>query len=250
MKLVPEILIVGSEGYIGSNCTLDSFVGIDNKHLSEEGDFLNLEPTQQFTTIIFLAAAEASINADFSDYMYNESLYDKLDAWIAAYPRTHVIFASSAAVYGESTRPSKENDYLAPFNLYGRSKLAGEFRVREYRRHTVLRFANVYGQLGGHRGHGARERFQDGSRVIYGDGEQVRDFVNISLIWEVIEAAINYPVVWRGVTNVGSGEATSINDWYEEWGKGSPSYAMTRPLEVYYSVLDTTKMLQRLDECR
>lgn len=247
MKLSPDVLVVGSEGYVGSNCTLDNFVGIDKK---SGGDFLNVIPDRQYATIVFLAIAEVSITSSIEDYLYNESLYDALDAWLVAFPRTHVIFASSAAVYGESTRPVKESDYLAPLSLYGRSKLAGEFRVREYQRHTVLRFGNVYGKLKGQAGHGVTEAFQSGQRVIYGNGEQIRDFVEIGLIWRVIEAAINYPVIWRGVTNISTGEGVSINEWFEKWGMGVPSYALGRPLEIFNSVLDNTKMFRRLAECQ
>lgn len=242
-----DVLLVGFDGYIGSNCTLENVKGIDIK---SGNDFLEFPIQNGFRTIIFLAAAKADVTQTVDDYLYNEKLYDRLDEWIKEYPNMHIIFASSAAVYGETTRPSLESDYLAPLGLYGRSKLAGEFRIREYKRHTILRFGNVYGRLRGQRGHGVTELFMDGAKQIYGNGNQVRDFVPIRMIWKAIECAVNYPMLWRGVTNVGTKESTTINDWFKKWGKGEPEYVEARPMDIYFSTLDNTKMLERLKQCR
>lgn len=242
-----NILLVGGSGYIGSNCPIQ---GVDKVDLKDGSDFLVMPIDARYTTIIFLAAAAASIEQTVDDYLYNEKLYDRLDKWIAKNPQTHVIFSSSAAIYGESTRPVKESDYAAPMSIYGRSKLAGEFRVREYDRHTVLRFGNVYGRLRGERGHGATEAFQDGGYIIYGDGFQIRDFVPIRLIWKVIDAAITHPVLFRGVTNVGTGRGTTINDWYKRWNKMEPRYELPRAGEINYSVLNNDKMEKRMKSCK
>lgn len=238
-----SVLLVGAEGYIGSNCTLQDVQKID---LKTGQDFLIYPINSHTKTIIFLAAAAPDVDQTIEDYLYNESLYDRLDEWLKEDPRIHVIFASSAAVYGDTTRPSRESDYLAPMNLYGRSKLAGEFRVREYERHTVLRFGNVYGQLHGQSGRGVTEIFMNGGEEIYGDGEQVRDFVSVKMIWKVIESAVYAPVRWRGVTNVGTGKSTTINKWFKKWGKGEPRYLPARALDINFSTLDNTKMLERL----
>lgn len=238
-----SVLLVGAEGYIGSNCTLQDAQNID---LKTGQDFLTYPIVSKIKTIIFLAAAAPDVDQTIADYLYNESLYDRLDRWLSVRPNIHVIFASSAAVYGETTRPSRENDYLAPLNLYGRSKLAGEFRVREYKYHTVLRFGNVYGTLTGQKGRGVTEIFAAGGNKIYGNGEQVRDFVPISMIWNAIEAAVNNRDKWQGVINVSTGISTTINDWFKEWGSGKAEYSPERQFDIQFSTLDNKKMLERL----
>lgn len=242
-----SVLLVGADGYIGSNCPIQNVDKIDIKNNS---DFLIMPIDARYKTIIFLAAAGAGVEQTVDDYLYNEKLYDRLDKWLAKYPHIHAIFASSAAIYGDSTRPSKESDYAAPMSLYGRSKLAGEFRIREYERHTVLRFGNVFGRMKGERGRGATEIFQAGGKTIYGDGTQVRDFVPIRLIWKVINAAVCQPLIWRGVTNVGTGQGVMLNDWYKRWNKAEPRYEEARLGDIYYSVLDNTKMTERLKLCK
>lgn len=152
-------------------------------------------------------------------------------------------------MYGDTTQPSKESDYLTPIGFYGRSKLAGEYRVREYMHHTVFRFGNVYGKLEGLEGRGVTEIFMNGGNKIYGDGSQVRDFVHMTYIWSAIMAAIEYPVIWRGVTNIGTGEGTTVNDWFKKFGEGEPEYLPARDVDVSYSVLDNTKMIRRLEAC-
>lgn len=239
---MPDILIVGSDGYIGSNTPLVAD-GID---LKSGKDFLETEATR-YDTIIFLAA---QLEATPEAYAYNERLYNALNYWIINFNDTHVIYASSAAVYGESPTPHKENDYLVPLNLYGMSKLLGEYQVREYPRHTVFRFSNVYGKAQGLPGHGVTEAFEEGGNTIYGDGEQTRDFIHVNELWRYICLAVNHPDIWQGVFNLSTGESITINDWFKEHGKGEPVYEPAREGDIRYSALDNTKMLVKEELCR
>lgn len=247
IMLMSNILLVGSEGYIGSNCPIKNIKKID---LKNGQDFLTYPIDNEIQTIIFLASAKPNINQTQEDYLYNEKLYDRLDQWVKNNNMVHVIFASSAAVYGNTIKPSKENDYLEPINIYGRSKLSGEYRIREYPRHTILRFGNVYGHMQGKSGNGVTEIFMNGGNKIYGDGTQIRDFVPIRIIWNVINSAINYPVQWRGVINVGTGKGKTINEWFKGWGHGEPEYAPFIDGDVLFSTLNNNKMLERLKLCR
>lgn len=235
-------LLVGSSGYIGSNVPF-ACITMD---LKEGKDFLAQRP-RKFQTLIFLAAM---LESEMASALYNERLYHKLDEWLIAYPDTHVIYASSAAVYGESTIAQKENSYLRPVNLYGESKLAGEYHVREYKNHTVLRFANVYGKMGGQPGHGVTELFQAGGKIIYGDGNQTRDFVNIVHIWKAISLARKYPEYWQGVFNISTSEPSTINEWFRLHGRGEPEYRPAREGDIFSSLLDNAKMNNRIALCR
>lgn len=239
-----EILLVGADGYIGSNCNLE---GVDKMDLKSGGDFLLAFP-KKYDTIIFLAA---DLRDSKEAYLYNEKLYATLDEWLEEYPSTHVIYASSAAVYGEGgSMPKSENAYLDPINLYGKSKLSGEYHVREYERHTVLRFGNVYGHMNGQDGHGVTEMFQGGVKTIFGDGEQTRDFVKIHTIWMVIELATKWWLTWQGVFNVASGKPHTINEWYRLHGHGEPDHIDAREGDIVHSVLNPSKMRKTAALCK
>jgi UDP-glucose 4-epimerase len=131
-----------------------------------------------------------------------------------------VVFASSAAVYGNTTAlPTPESYGFNPASCYGLSKVVGEQYCNMYSKQygldiTILRFANVYGP----RCHGVIEDFLDKiSRnpkklEIIGTGLQSRDFVHIS---DVVEALILSATseVTVGVTfNIGFGKTTKIID--------------------------------------
>jgi UDP-glucose 4-epimerase len=132
------------------------------------------------------------------------------------------VYASSCAVYGDiEDLPIKESSELKPLSPYGVSKLAAESYVKVFYRvfglKTVcLRYFNVYGprQVNGPYS-GVITQFMDRLAkdlppVIFGDGEQTRDFVHVR---DVVEA--NMLALTRGIIgetfNIAAGVATTIN---------------------------------------
>ncbi len=115
-----------------------------------------------------------------------------------------LVFASSAAVYGNPTVfPTPESYGFHPFSCYGLSKVVGEEYCEMYRDQygldvTIMRFANVYGL----RCHGVIHDFLDkiaknpNKLEIIGTGMQSRDFVHVS---DVVNALVT----------VGSEESTN-----------------------------------------
>lgn len=135
-----------------------------------------------------------------------------------------VVLASSGAVYGAQGRqPLSESMIPNPDSPYAVSKLAAETYVRTigglWGIETVaLRIFNAYGpgqQLpASHAPVVPRllKSTQTGaSLVIFGDGEQTRDFVYLDDVVEALVAASTAPAVDRQVINVGSGVETSLN---------------------------------------
>jgi len=132
-----------------------------------------------------------------------------------------VVYASSAAVYGEPRYlPIDEEHPAEPLSPYGLSKLVGELVLRQYARNyglkvTVLRLFNVYGSGQNPAYAGVISRFIERAiagkpLIIYGDGLQTRDFVHVEDVAEAFYKAIVSDVT--GVFNVGSGKPTRIID--------------------------------------
>jgi UDP-glucose 4-epimerase len=130
-----------------------------------------------------------------------------------------LLFASSAAVYGNPTKfPTPETYGFTPFSCYGLSKVVGEEYCQMYMQQygldiTILRFANVYGS----RCHGVINDFLDKLQKnpekleIIGTGQQSRDFVHVSDIAEALVLATGENAVGR-TYNLGFGETTKIID--------------------------------------
>jgi UDP-glucose 4-epimerase len=131
-----------------------------------------------------------------------------------------LVFASSAAVYGNPTVfPTSEDYGFHPFSCYGLSKVVGEEYCEMYVNQygldiTVLRFANVYGL----RCHGVIHDFLDkisanpNKLEIIGTGLQSRDFVHVS---DVVNALVTVgsDESTNGKTyNIGFGKTTKIID--------------------------------------
>ena len=165
----------------------------------------------------------------------------------------HVVLASSAAVYGSSLQLPKREDMMPePISPYAISKLAGEHYAQVFQElyglQTVsLRYFNVFGpkQDPSSQYSGVISRFisalQAGERpVIYGDGEQTRDFVYVK---DVVKANILASWAATGVFNIASGKSTSLNTLVatiaEIMGiEARTRYEATRPGDIRHSLAD------------
>jgi len=143
---------------------------------------------------------------------------------------TRFVLASSCAVYGDTPAMSKhEASLVDPISPYASSKLSGEYFCRNFFRlhglQTVaLRYFNVYGPGQNPDGDYAAviPKFltaiaEGRTPVIYGDGEQSRDFIYID---DVVEANLQAASGLRGtggkVFNIGSGQRVSLNQLVEK----------------------------------
>jgi len=171
-----------------------------------------------------------------------------------------VVFSSTGgAIYGECTRPAREDDPRQPLSPYGVAKLSAEEYLATWNRlhaakHVSLRFGNVYGprQDSGLEGGVVAiflERMARGEpTTIFGDGAQERDFVYVEDVAQAVLAAAGNG---GGVYNVGSGEATSIAAMHELCrrvaGDGrEPEYEPPRPGDLKRSVLDPSRAAAEL----
>jgi len=195
-------------------------------------------------------AAEASVSRSVEDPAGCAAVniggtINLLEAARAAGTVRRFVFASSCAVYGDTPGAAKHEASLTdPLSPYASSKLAAEFFCRNFFRlhglQTVaLRYFNVYGP--GQDPDGAYAAVipkfltaiaRDEAPVLYGDGEQSRDFIHVE---DVVEANERAAAATRGVggrvVNVGSGQSASLKQVLATLGqiRGRPVEAERLP---------------------
>jgi UDP-glucose 4-epimerase len=134
------------------------------------------------------------------------------------------VFAASSAAYGETPElPKHEAMPGAPISPYGVTKLAGELYAQVFGRayglqNTSVRYFNVFGprQDPTSQYSGVLSRFmlaviRDESPVVYGDGEQSRDFTYIANVVDVTLRACEAPGSSGMVINGGTGARITLN---------------------------------------
>jgi nucleoside-diphosphate-sugar epimerase len=172
------------------------------------------------------------------------------------------VFASSAAVYGETPSPMKGEDLIPqPSSPYGVSKLAAEGYVRSfytvYGLETVsLRYFNVYGPrqsfdidcaYGGVITIFLNRLLRDMSPMIFGDGEQTRDFVYVGDVVESNILALGCKNAAGDFFNIGTNERISVNlvakvlKHLLKKEDVKNVYADPRPGDIQHVYADTTK---------
>lgn len=174
-----------------------------------------------------------------------------------------VVFTSSAALYGDQpAQPISEGQPPHPTSPYGVSKLAAEYYVSTlgalYGIETVaLRIFNTYGP--GQElppsyppviPHLLKQALSGGSLVIFGDGNQTRDFIFLDDAVQALVAAATASGVDRSVINIGSGHEMSINELAARIARATGKkvnllYNRTQPGGVSRLVADV-RLAQRL----
>jgi UDP-glucose 4-epimerase len=244
-----RILVTGGAGFIGSNLVaileaeehtvrvLDDLSTGSRKNLGAfrkvdflEGDVRDADLVSKAVEgvdVIFHLAASVgnvrSIARPLEDAEINVlGTLNVLEAARRADVRK-VIFSSSAAIFGElKCLPIREDHPLDPDSPYGASKLAAEKLCRAYAKLyeleiICLRYFNVYGPNQRYDAYGnviptfAHRLLQGLPLVVFGDGEQTRDFVNVRDVARVNLLAAQVSGV-SGAFNIASGQSLTIND--------------------------------------
>ena len=169
------------------------------------------------------------------------------------------IFASSGgAIYGTSELlPTPESYLPRPESPYGLSKLVIEEYLKIYKNiygldFVSLRYANIYGPRQNSKGEAGvvaifiDKLLEDKRPIIFGTGEQTRDYLYVEDAIEAALKALNY----RGllpIFNVGTGLETNVNEIYnlisQKLGKNiKPIYAPAKPGDLKRSCLDISKI--------
>lgn len=175
-----------------------------------------------------------------------------------------VVFAGSAAVYGDHpTLPHSETLQPRPLSDYAVTKLAGEFYCQLFSRSpgteaVAVRYFNIFGprQNPDSSYTGVLSIFigaylRGETPVIFGDGEQSRDFTYIDNAADATLRACTAPGANGKVLNVGAGERHPLNQTIALLNKifgrqVTPRYDLPRPGDVRHSQADITLACQLL----
>ncbi|BAU72318.1 NAD-dependent epimerase/dehydratase family protein [Metapseudomonas furukawaii] len=177
-----------------------------------------------------------------------------------------VLFASSAAVYGQNGegRAIDEDTPKSPLTPYAVDKLASEQYLDFYRRQhglepAVFRFFNIFGprQDPSSPYSGVisifTERALAGTPItVFGDGEQTRDFVYVGDLVQVLVQALEQDWLEVGAVNVGLNQATSLKELLAAIGDvlgGLPpiTHAEARAGDIRHSRANNARLLLRYD---
>jgi nucleoside-diphosphate-sugar epimerase len=170
-----------------------------------------------------------------------------------------VVYASSSSVYGDSPALPKSEDFSpAPLSPYAASKLAGEYYCRVFSQvyglETVsLRYFNVFGPRQDPLSLYAAvipifisAALTKKPLVVYGDGEQTRDFSFVANVVQANLLACEAEDIAGETLNIGGGTQTSLNQLIKELQAIvntdlDVEYADPRPGDVKHSLASVEK---------
>jgi len=285
-----RVLVTGVAGFIGYHLSLElakigyDVFGIDNLSrgdakrvdvLKTNGvrftllDVRDYQDVKNFIgsvkpQIVIHLAALISVEESFK----KPGLYDEVNAEgtknvILASNSVNVdkfIYVSSAAVYGNPIKlPIDEEHPTNPLSPYGSSKLKGEFYVKNLFRGNafVFRLFNVYGLGQNLEYAGVIVRFIERVKkglppIIFGDGEQCRDFIHVNDVVGIIVRSLEVNINGCEIVNVGSGKPIKIKDLAYSIIKLfnvnlEPIYSPPRHGDIKYSYADISKARRLLN---
>ncbi len=279
-------LVTGGAGFIGSNIgqrlledghtvrVLDNFSTGQEQNLASirsdieliAGDIRDMTAVQKCmrgVEVVFHEAALPSVPRSVEDpfQSHDNNITGTLNVLIAARDNgvRRLIFASSSSVYGDTlVLPKVEHMPPSLLSPYALNKLAGEYYCKlfssVYNMETIsLRYFNVYGPNQNPESEYAAviPKFiaaflQEKPPVIYGTGEQTRDFTYIDNVVDANLLAAQVPHTSGEVMNIATGKRISlnqlINSLQDLTGKHlAPEYAESRIGDVLHSLADISQ---------
>jgi UDP-glucose 4-epimerase len=288
-------LVTGGAGFIGSHLVealvsagckvavldnLSSGNTANLKHLEGQFSFFQedirnrqmLEAALEGCEVVFHLAAVVSVPQTVENPVDSAAVNDMGTLFVLDAARQkevkRVVFSSSCAVYGDDPRlPKRENMAPKPLSPYAAQKLAAEYYAKLFydlygTETAVLRYFNVYGPrqdpsspYSGVISIFMTKALLNDPAVIYGDGNQSRDFIYVEDVVKANLLAATAKNASGQVMNIGSGRAVRINQlWHAICALSGrsldPRYASKRPGDIVESLAGMQTAKELLDfEC-
>lgn len=284
-------LVTGGAGFIGSHIVeelltrgsrlrvLDNFSSGKKENLSRvidridlmEGDIRDISTCARAVKdidVIFHQAAMTSVPGSVEEPAACNAVNvsGTLNVLMAAKEAgvKRVVFASSSSIYGDEPEvPNREDELGIPQSPYAVSKRTGEIYCQMYTKlfgfeTACLRYFNVFGPRQDPRSQYAaaipifiNQMLHGSSPVIYGDGEQTRDFVFVRNVVEANLLAAQADKAVGQVVNIAGGERITINELVAAIGRIlgesiSAEYAPERPGDIKHSYACIDKAGEKL----
>lgn len=282
-----RVLVTGGAGFIGSNlvdrlvvegCRVSiidnlSTGNIDNVNKNAKLYNMDIRDSEidkvfelEKPEYVFHHAAQIDVQKSLKDPMFdgNVNIIGTVNILenCRRYGTSKIIYPSSAAVYGmPEYLPVDEKHSIKPISYYGISKHTPEHYIKVYSelygiKHTIFRYANVYGIRQDPKGEGGvvsifMDKLLKGEvPVIYGDGEQTRDFIYVN---DIVEA--NIKALSHGdneTMNISTNTPVSVNRLYGLMRdiiniKYDAEHKSERAGDIRFSCLDNSKARKLLD---
>jgi nucleoside-diphosphate-sugar epimerase len=282
-KKIGKALVTGGAGFIGSNLVdallregagvkvldnlstgrLENLAHAEPQIEFKQGDIRDIETVKSMCygcDIVFHQAAVVSVPQTVGDPLMSAAVNDMGTLHVLEAARIagvkRVVLASSCAVYGDDPElPKQEHMIVRPQSPYAVQKYSGEMNAvlyyNLYGLETVcLRYFNVFGPrqdptspYSGVISIFMASAAQGRQPVIYGDGEQYRDFVFVNDVVKANLLAASADKAKGRVFNIGTGQCVTINALWNKISSLSgidlqPLYADPRVGDILESVAD------------
>jgi len=242
-----EVLVTGGAGFIGSNIVdglikeghkaivVDNLSAGKKENLNEKAEFYQLDIRDQELEKVFEQhditqiihhAAQIDVQHSIKDPLFDaqNNILGTINVLEMAkkYEVEKIIYASSAAVYGEPDYlPVDEEHPIKAMSPYGITKHTPEHYIKMYNelydlKYTIFRYSNVYGPRQDPKGEGGvvsifvDKMLAEERPIIFGDGEQTRDFIHV---YDIVKA--NLLALEKGdniLVNISTESRDSVND--------------------------------------
>ena len=224
-----NLVILGSTSFIGKHL-FKKFKGkyivhgfgskdidlIKKNEISKLKKYINSE-----TIVLILSANKLQKNASIDVLNQNFQMYSNLINLFNSYEPKKVIFFSSQVVFGEyiNNNRTKERTKQNPNTYYGLSKIIGEklieFRFKNHKsKYVIIRMPRIYGPNDSINNYGPTQFVYNHLKKIpikiWGDGKELREFIHINDIVNIIEIIISTNI--NGLLNISSGKAHRFID--------------------------------------
>jgi nucleoside-diphosphate-sugar epimerase len=284
-------LVTGGAGFIGSHLAeallergdevrvldnlstgkLTNLDGLRERLEFVEGSITDLETTRRCcegVDVVFHEAALASVPRSVDDPVASNdvNVTGTLNLLVASRDAgvRRVVYASSSSIYGDTPDlPKREDMAPSPQSPYAAGKLAAEnyctvFSALYGLECVSLRYFNVFGPRQDPNSQYAAvvplfisAIFEGRAPVIFGDGEQSRDFTYVANVVDANILASDCPEAAGAVFNIACGSTTTVNSLLEKLQSVAgtdvaPEHAAARPGDVRHSYADVSRAVEVL----